>query len=64
MSVCRQEQQQQQTVSQELRSPSDSFGDCEWGKLRPIREKSEGGIRHELGNGTLGMFNLIQTVLL
>lgn len=37
--------------------------ESERGKLRPIRQKSEGGIRNELGNGALGMFQLSKLYL-
>lgn len=47
-----------QSVSQEDRSTSGSLGESERGKLCPIREKSEGRICNELGNGALGMFKL------
>lgn len=55
MCVC------QQTLKN--RSPSGSLGESERGNLCLIQENSEGGIRDELGNGTLGMFKCVYDLL-
>lgn len=58
------EQQERQQEEETVGNPSLSCGSgqSERRKLCPVRQNSGGGIRHELGNGTLGMFQLFSSL--
>lgn len=60
----REQQERQQQEEETVGNPrlSCGSGQSERRKLCPVRQNSGGGIRHELGNGALGMFQLFSSL--